>query len=75
MKFMATFLVAVFVVVMAGTSFAFGDCPGHSKAQLVKNPSQDQVSKEQPAGAQMTLAEKPTEPAKAAVKTPAPEKK
>jgi hypothetical protein len=80
MKFVATFLVAVFVV--AGTSFAFGDCPGHNKAQLVKSQPQeqmsqpqDQVSKEQPAGAQMTLAEKLTEAEKAAVKPPAPEKK
>jgi hypothetical protein len=70
MKFMATFLVAVFVVT-AGTSFAFGDCAGHSKAQLVKNQTQEQVSKEQPAGTgtPFTVAEKAAEPAKPADKT------
>jgi hypothetical protein len=70
MKLMATLLVAVFVVA-AGTSFAFGDCAGHSKAQMVKNRSQEQMSKEQPAGAQLTLAEKAAEPAQQpVVKTP-----
>jgi hypothetical protein len=64
MKIVATFLVAVFVVA-AGTSFAFGDCPGHNKAQMVKNPTQEQMSKDQPAGAgaQFTVAEKATEKA------------
>jgi hypothetical protein len=71
MKLVATFLVAIFVVV-AGTSVAFGDCPGHNKAQLVKNQSQpqEQVSKEQPAGATLTVAEKAADPAKPAAKTP-----
>jgi len=65
MKFMATFLVAVFVVA-AGTSLAFGDCAGHSKAQLVKNQTQEQMTKEQPAatGSSFTVAEKAAEPAK-----------
>jgi 3-hydroxyisobutyrate dehydrogenase-like beta-hydroxyacid dehydrogenase len=65
MKLMATFLVAVFVVAV-GTSFAFGDCAGHNKAQLVKNQNQEQISKDQPAstGSQFTVAEKPAEPAK-----------
>jgi hypothetical protein len=68
MKIVATFLVAVFVVA-AGTSFAFGDCPGHNKAQMVKNQTQnqgqEQMSKDQPAGAgaQFTVAEKATEKA------------
>jgi hypothetical protein len=35
MKLVATILVAAFVVA-AGMSFAFADCAGHSKAQLVK---------------------------------------
>jgi hypothetical protein len=67
MKFMATFLVAVFVVA-AGTSLAFGDCAGHSKAQLAKNQSQEQMTKEQPpaTGSPFTVAEKATEPAKPA---------
>ena len=69
MKLMATLLVAVFVVA-AGTSFAFGDCAGHSKAQMVKNRSQEQMSKEQPAGSQFTVAEKAAEPEKPVVKTP-----
>jgi hypothetical protein len=71
MKLVATFLMAAFVVAVS-TSFAFGDCPGHNKAQLVKNPSQsqEQVSKEQPAGATLTVAEKAADPAKPAAKTP-----
>ena len=36
---MATILVAVFVVA-AGMSFAFADCAGHNKAQMVKNQTQ-----------------------------------
>jgi hypothetical protein len=70
MKLVATFLVAVFVVA-AGTSFAFGDCPGHNKAQMVKNPTQEQMSKDQPAGsgAQFTVAEKTSETTKAPVTT------
>jgi hypothetical protein len=46
MKLVAAFLVAVFVVV-ASMSFAFADCAGHSKAQLVKNETnqtQEQIS-------------------------------
>jgi hypothetical protein len=80
MKLVATFLVAVFVVV-AGTSFAFGDCAGHSKAQMVKSQPQEQmsqdqsvsqnqsVSKDQPAGTSFTVAEKGSEPASPVVKT------
>jgi hypothetical protein len=45
MKLMATILVAVFVVV-AATSFAFAECAGHNKAQLVKQ-DQEQNSKDQ----------------------------
>ena len=67
MKLMATFLVAVFVVAV-GTSFAFGDCAGHNKAQMVKNPPQEQMTKDQPAaaGSQFAVAEKAAEPAKSA---------
>ena len=73
MKLVSTFLVAVFVVAV-GTSFAFGDCAAHNKAQLVKKqaPAQEQVSKDQPAspGAAFTVAEQTAEAAKpAAVKT------
>jgi hypothetical protein len=75
MKFVATFLVAVFVVA-AGTSFAFGDCAGHSKAQMVKNETQGQMSKEQPAGAAapFTVAEKAAQPVQQPV-VQTPEKK
>ena len=36
MKLVATILLAAFVVA-AGVSFAFADCAGHSKAQLVQS--------------------------------------
>jgi hypothetical protein len=67
MKLMATLLAAVFVVAV-GTSLAFGDCAGHSKAQLVKNQTQEQVTKEPAAatGSPFTVAEKSPEPAKSA---------
>jgi hypothetical protein len=67
MKLMATFLAAV-LVVAAGTALAFGDCAGHSKAQLVKSQPQGQTTKEQPAatGSPFTVAEKATQPAKPA---------
>jgi hypothetical protein len=69
MKFVATFLVAVFVVA-AGTSFAFADCAGHNKAQLVKNQAQEQeqVTKDQPTNTPLSVAEKTPEPAKTEVK-------
>ena len=35
MKLVTTILVAAFVVA-ASISFAFADCPGHTKAQMVK---------------------------------------
>jgi hypothetical protein len=63
MKLVTTFLVAVFVVV-AGMSFAFADCAGHNKAQMVKNQTQEQLSKEQPTSTPLTVAEKAPEPAK-----------
>lgn len=77
MKIIAMLLVATFVVA-AGTSFAFGDCAGHSKAQLVKTQPQDQISqeqltKDQPMGTPITVAEKVAEPVKPAAT--APEKK
>jgi hypothetical protein len=72
MKLMATFLVAVFVVAVS-TPFAFADCAGHNKAQLVKNQTQaqEQISKDQPAStsAPLTVAEKAPESAKRAAKT------
>ena len=72
MKLVSTFLVAVFVVAV-GTSFAFGDCAAHNKAQLVKNPApaQEQVSKDQPArpSAPLTVAEKTAESAQSLVNT------
>ena len=67
MKLVATLLVAVFV--MASASLAFADCAGHNKAQMVKNPSQEQISKEQPASPPLTVAEKAAEPAKPVVQT------
>jgi hypothetical protein len=67
MKLVATLLVAVFV--MASASLAFADCAGHNKAQMVKNPSQEQISKEQPPSTPLTVAEKATEPAKPVVQT------
>jgi hypothetical protein len=69
MKFVATFLMATFVVA-AGTSFAFGDCAGHSKAQMVKSQAQEQMSKEQSAATPLTVAEKASEPTQPVVKTP-----
>jgi hypothetical protein len=70
MKLMATFLVAVFVVV-AGTTLAFGDCAGHTKAQLVKNQTQEQISSAQSTttASQFAVAEKAEAPAKTAVST------
>jgi hypothetical protein len=66
MKLVATILVAVFVVA-AGTSFAFAECAGHNKAQLVKQDQeqnneaqlvkqdQEQNSKDQLASTQAPL--------------------
>ena len=73
MKVVTALLVAAFVLA-AGTSFAFGDCAGHNKAQLVKTQpqeqmSKDQPSKDQPAGTPFTVAEK-AEPTKPAAQTP-----
>jgi hypothetical protein len=68
MKVVAALLVAVFVLA-AGTSFAFGDCAGHSKAQMVKAQPQEQLSKDQPAGTPFTVAEK-AEAVKPAAQTP-----
>jgi hypothetical protein len=64
MKFVATLLVAVFVV--ASASLAFADCAGHNKAQLVKSQPQEQMTK---AGTPFIVAEKAAEPAKPVVKT------
>ncbi len=73
MKIMAMLLVAAFALT-ASTSFAFGDCAGHSRAQLVKNQSQEQtqeqVSQEQPTGTPFAVAEKVAEPVKPAEKAP-----
>lgn len=68
MKVVVALMVAAFVLA-AGTSFAFGDCAGHNKAQLVKSQPAEQMSKDQPAGTPFTVAEK-AEPAKPAAKTP-----
>jgi hypothetical protein len=70
MKLMATFLVAVFLMAV-GTSYAFGDCAAHSKAQLVKNQGQEQLTKESQAntGTTFAVAEKVAETAKPADKT------
>jgi uncharacterized protein YxeA len=71
MKFVATFLVAVFVAA-AGTSFAFADCTAHNKAQLVKKQDQEQVTKDQATsnGTQFTVAEKAADLEKSTSKTP-----
>jgi hypothetical protein len=69
MKLLAALLVAVFVVA-AGTSFAFGDCAGHNKAQLVKNQALEPMSKEQPTSTPITVAEKAAEPAKSGGNAP-----
>lgn len=68
MKFVAVLVAAAFVVA-AGASLALADCPGHNKAQMVKTQPQEQMSKDQPAEAQLTVAEKASEPVKAAVKS------
>jgi hypothetical protein len=69
MKIVATFMVAAFVVA-ASTSFAVGACAGHSQAQMVKTQPQEQMSKDQPAGSQLTVAEKAAEPAKPVAQPP-----
>jgi hypothetical protein len=69
MRLIAALLVVVFVVA-AGTSFAFGDCAGHNKAQLVKNQAVEPMSKEQAPSPPITVAEKAAEPAKSGVNTP-----
>jgi hypothetical protein len=68
MKLVAVLVAAAFVVA-AGASLALADCPGHNKAQMVKTQPQEQMSKDQPAEAQLTVAEKASEPVKAAVKS------
>jgi hypothetical protein len=84
MKLVATFLVAIFVVV-ASVSFVFADCAGHSKAQLVKNQqqtmqdqaaidkpdqSQDQAAIDRPDQSQDQVAiDKPDQVAEATVNT------
>jgi hypothetical protein len=62
MKFVATFLAAVFIVT-ASVAFAFADCAAHNKAQLVKNQAPEQISKDQPASTStaFTVAEKAAE--------------
>jgi hypothetical protein len=67
MKFVAVLVAAAFVVA-AGASVAFADCAGHNKAQMVKTQPQEQMSKDQPAGAPLTVAENASEPEKSAVK-------
>jgi hypothetical protein len=67
MKVLVALMAAVFVLA-AGTSFAFGDCAGHNKAQMVKAPAQEQVSKDQPTSTPLTVAEK-ADLAKPAAKT------
>ena len=71
MKFVATFLVAVFIVT-ASASFAFADCAAHNKAQLVKNQGPEQISKDQSASTStaFTVAEKAAESGKTASKIP-----
>jgi hypothetical protein len=68
MKVVAALLVATFVLAV-GTSYAFGDCAGHTKAQLAKSQPQEQMSKDQPAGTPLTVAEK-AEPAKQTAQIP-----
>ena len=46
MKLVTTILVAAFVVA-ASISFAFADCPGHTKAQLVKTDDPQIISDQQ----------------------------
>jgi hypothetical protein len=70
MKLLATFLVAVFVVA-AGTSFAFADCAGHSKAQMVKSQTPEQMTKAQQAdtNSPFAVAQKADASAKPVAKT------
>jgi len=72
MKVMAVLLMAAFVVTTS-ISYAFADCAGHTKAQLVKSEPQEQLSTVQPTTAPITVAEKVADPEQPAVK--APEKK
>jgi hypothetical protein len=69
MKIVATFMVVAFMLA-AGTSLAFGNCAGHSQAQMVKVQPQEQMSKDQPPQPQLTVAEKAAVPAQPVVQTP-----
>ena len=65
MKLMVTILVAAFVVA-AGTSFAYSECAGHSKAQLVQSAdpqgtTEQQASNGTPAPASDKVAQKVTD--------------
>jgi hypothetical protein len=76
MKLVAMFLVAIFVVV-ASMSFAFANCAGHSKAQLVKNETnqtQEQISTDRVATTE-ALPAVPDKVAQSVKADKAPEKK
>jgi hypothetical protein len=72
MKVVAVLLMAAFVITTS-FSYAFADCAGHTKAQLVKSEPQEQLSTVQPTTAPITVAEKVAEPEQPVAK--APEKK
>ena len=74
MKMVAIVLVAAFALTV-GASLAFAECAGHTKAQLVKNESQEQISTDQPTGTPFVVAEKVPEPVKPAEKSPETAKK
>jgi hypothetical protein len=68
MKLVATILVAAFVVA-GGMSFAFAECAGHNKAQMVKSDD-PQVSTDRQVSndAQAAAPDKVTQPDKVAQK-------
>ena len=70
---MVAMLVVAAFIMTVGTSLAFGECAGHTKAQLVKTQPQDQLSQDQTPVTPITVAEKAPETVKPAEK--APEKK
>jgi hypothetical protein len=75
MKLVATILVAA-LVVAGGMSFAFAECAGHSKAQMVKSDD-PQVSAGQQANndAPAAVSDKAAQPDKVAQKVTDPQER
>jgi hypothetical protein len=73
MKLVATILVAAFVVA-GGTSFAFAECAGHNKAQMVKtNDPQINTDRQANNDAPAAVSDKAAQPDKVAQKVTDPQ--